>query len=45
MRLPNENVSQFAIRVAWETGHFWSPENPEGKGVKAADALIKIVIK
>ena len=37
MRLPNENVSQFAIRVAWETGHFWSPENPEGKGVKQED--------
>ena len=37
MRLPNESISQFAIRVAWETGHFWSPANPEGQDVKQED--------
>ncbi len=36
-RLPNESISQFAIRVAWETGHFWSPENPDGKAIKQVD--------
>lgn len=36
-RLPNESISQFAIRVAWETGHFWSPDNPEGRNVTQDD--------
>jgi len=34
MRHPGESISQFAIRVAWETGHFWSPENPDGHNVQ-----------
>lgn len=37
MRRPGETISQFAIRVAWETGHFWSPQNPEGADVKQED--------
>lgn len=37
MRMQNESISQFAIRVAWETGHFWSPENPEGRNIKQED--------
>ncbi len=36
-RLPNESISQFAIRVAWETGHFWSPENSDGRNIKQED--------
>ena len=40
MRHPGETISQFAVRVAWETGHFWSPENPEGTGVKQTDLAI-----
>lgn len=31
------NMSQLAIRRAWETGHFWSPDNPEGLNVKESD--------
>lgn len=42
MRHAGESISQFAIRVAWETGHFWSPTNPEGQNVKQEDlALLK----
>ena len=37
MRNPGESISQFAIRVAWETGHFWSPDNPDGHGVTQED--------
>lgn len=36
-RLPNESVSQFAIRVAWETGHFWSPDNVNGHNIRQED--------
>ena len=36
-RQPGETLSQFAIRVAWEYGHFWNPENPEGPQVKSSD--------
>lgn len=36
-RLPNETISQFAIRLAWETGHFWSPDNVNGHNIKQDD--------
>jgi hypothetical protein len=36
-RKPNETLSQFAIRVAWEYGHFWSPDNPEGSNISFND--------
>lgn len=36
-RKPNETISQFAIRRAWETGHFWSPDNPDGRNVHQED--------
>lgn len=36
-RKPGETLQQFAIRKAWEYGHFWSPENPNGANVKQAD--------
>ena len=36
-RKPGETLSQFAIRVAWETGHFWSPDNPEGRNIRQRD--------
>lgn len=32
-----ESVSQFAIRTAWELGHFWSPSNPEGHTLSQSD--------
>lgn len=32
-----ESVSQFAIRTAWELGHFWSPSNPEGQALSQSD--------
>ena len=32
-----EMLKQFAIRTAWEYGHFWSPENPEGCNIRQAD--------
>ena len=35
--MQNESISQFAIRVAWQTGHFWSPDNPEGRNVTQDD--------
>lgn len=38
-RRPGETVSQFAIRTAWETGHFFSPANPDGLNVKETDLL------
>lgn len=42
MRLPGETISQFAIRTAWLTGHFWNPELPEGLNIKQEDlALLK----
>lgn len=41
-RKPYETISQFAIRTAWETGHFWSPDNPEGANLQQVDlALLK----
>lgn len=33
----SETLSQFAIRTAWEYGHFWSPANAAGKDVKQSD--------
>lgn len=36
-RRPNENVQQYAIRRAWELGHFWNPNTPDGWNVKQAD--------
>lgn len=36
-RLPNESISQFAIRVAWQTGHFWSPDNVNGHNIRQED--------
>ena len=40
MRRPGETISQFAIRVAWETGHFWSPDNPNGANLKQEDLVL-----
>lgn len=37
VRKPGESISQFAIRTAWETGHFWSPDNPDGRNIKQSD--------
>ena len=34
---PGETPEQFAIRRAYETGHFWSPENADGPNVKESD--------
>lgn len=39
-RKPGETISQFAIRTAWETGHFWSPDNPEGKNLQQVDLAL-----
>jgi len=39
MRQPRESVSQFAIRVAWETGHFWNPSNPDGLNITQEDLV------
>jgi hypothetical protein len=39
MRRPGETISQFAIRVAWETGHFWGPDNPEGHDITQEDLM------
>lgn len=36
-RKPGESIEQFAIRTVWETGHFWSPENPDGWNVRSGD--------
>lgn len=36
-RKPNETPEEFAIRRAYETGHFWGPENPNGPNVDQAD--------
>lgn len=32
-----ESFHQFAIRVAWDFGHFWSPSNLEGHAVQQSD--------
>ena len=32
-----ETLKDFAIRTAWEYGHFWSPDNPDGPNVRQAD--------
>jgi hypothetical protein len=34
---PGETLSQYAIRVAYETGNFWNPDNPEGFNVSYND--------
>lgn len=36
-RRPGESLEQFAIRKAWELGHFWNPANPNGANVKQED--------
>lgn len=36
-RKPNETIEQFAIRAAYETGHFWSPANAAGLAVRPED--------
>jgi len=36
-RNSNETIEQFAIRTAYEFGHFWSPENTDGPNVHAED--------
>lgn len=37
VRKPGETFSQHAIRAAWETGHFWTKENPEGANISQND--------
>jgi hypothetical protein len=37
MRRLNETLEQYAIRHAYETGHFWSRENREGWNIRADD--------
>jgi hypothetical protein len=32
-RKANETLEQYAIRTAWELGHFWNPNNPNGFNV------------
>lgn len=36
-RRPEESLEQFAIRKAWELGHFWNPASPNGANVKQED--------
>lgn len=36
-RRPNETIEQYAIRSAFEYGHFWSPSNPQGWNVRYED--------
>jgi hypothetical protein len=36
-RQSGESLTQFAIRKAYETGHFWSPDNPDGANVTQKD--------
>ncbi len=38
-RRPGESLEQFAIRKAWEYGHFWNPSNVNGANVKQSDLL------
>lgn len=38
-RRSGETLSQFAIRTAFEFGHFWNPSNPAGMMVTEADLL------
>lgn len=35
--LPGETLSQFAIRTAFDAGHFWNPENPDCWNVTRGD--------
>jgi hypothetical protein len=37
VRKHDETIQQFAIRTAWEYGHFWNPNNPDGLNVTQAD--------
>lgn len=40
-RKPGETLSQFAIRRAWETGHFWNQkDNPDGANLKQVDLTL-----
>lgn len=32
-----QTLSQRAIEVAWKTGHFWNPDNPEGQNLSQSD--------
>lgn len=36
-RREGETIEQFAIRACWETGQFWSPDNPDGAQVAQED--------
>lgn len=40
MRKPGETISQFAIRVAWQTGNFWNPDSPDGMNIRQEDLAI-----
>lgn len=39
-RRPNESLEQFAIRCAYEWGHFWSPDVPDGPNVRQQDLAL-----
>lgn len=36
-RKPGETIEQFAIRTAFETGHFWGPDNAAGWAIRSDD--------
>lgn len=36
-RREGESIEKYAIRAAWETGHFWGPDNPEGRALSQVD--------
>lgn len=42
-RRNDETLERYAIRKAWELGHFWSPDNPAGRMVAQED-LSKLTI-
>lgn len=39
-RKPGETISQYAIRTAWETGHFWNPDSLNGSNITQEDLAI-----
>jgi hypothetical protein len=36
-RRTDESLQEYAIRRAWQLGHFWNPANPNGMNVKQSD--------
>jgi hypothetical protein len=36
-RRTDESLQEYAIRRAWQLGHFWNPANPDGLNVKQSD--------